>query len=91
MRLTTQIISGLSLTLAVTLMTACTSPSATESDFGNSVRHMKQAQTMNPGTPSRETLETSDGDRLSTVLDVYRSDVARPEVIQEDIVIGTNN
>lgn len=91
MRLTTQIISGLSLTLAVTLMTACTSPSAVESDFGNSVRHMKQAQTMNPGTPSRETLETSDGDRLSTVLDVYRSDVARPEVIQEDIVIGTNN
>jgi hypothetical protein len=46
---------------------------------------------MNPDTPSREAPETSDGDRLSTVLDVYRSDVSRPEAINEDIVIGTNN
>lgn len=91
MRLTTQIISGLSLTLAVTLMTACTSPSAVESDFGNSVRHMRQAQTLNPGTPSRETLETTDGDRLSAVLDVYRGDVARPESIRESIVIDAGN
>ena len=91
MRLTTRIISGLSLTLAVTLITGCSTPSAVESDFGNSVRHMRQAQTLNPGTPSRETLETTDGDRLSTVLDVYRNDVARPEAIKEDIVIGAGN
>jgi hypothetical protein len=52
---------------------------------------MRQAQTLNPGTPSRETLETTDGDRLSTVLDVYRNDVARPEAIKEDIVIGASN
>lgn len=91
MRLTTRIISGLSLTLAVTLMTACTSPSAVESDFGNSVRHMRQAQTLNPGTPSRETIETTDGDRLSAVLDVYRGDVARPEAIRESIVIDAGN
>ncbi len=91
MRLTTRIISGLSLTLAVTLMTACTSPSAVESDFGNSVRHMRQAQTLNPGTPSKETIETTDGDRLSAVLDVYRGDVARPEAIRESIVIDAGN
>ena len=91
MRLTTRIISGLSLTLAVTLTTGCSNPTAVESDFGNSVRHMRQAQTMNPDTPSRETLETTDGERLSTVLDVYRSDVSRPETVGEDLSIDTGN
>jgi hypothetical protein len=52
---------------------------------------MKQAQTLNPGTPSRETIETTDGDRLSAVLDVYRGDVARPEAIRESIVIDAGN
>jgi type IV pilus biogenesis protein CpaD/CtpE len=66
-------------------------PTAVESNFGNSVRNMIEAQTYDPSTlstPSTDVIESSDGQRLEAVLDAYRSDVAKPESIGQDIVIN---
>lgn len=78
----------------VVLLGACTTePTLTERNFGNSVRQMIQAQTHDPSTlatPSTETVESSDGRRLENVLDAYRTDVAKPESVNEDVVISVD-
>lgn len=66
----------------------------TEKDFGNSVRHMIRAQTLNPNPvyPAGEA-ETvpGDGERLENVMEAYRSDVSKPEDVNNDIVISVGN
>ncbi|HZL94175.1 MAG TPA: hypothetical protein VFB99_11040 [Vicinamibacterales bacterium] len=78
----------------VVLLGACTTePTLTERNFGDSVRQMIQAQTHDPSTlatPSTETVESSDGRRLENVLDAYRTDVAKPESVNEDVVISVD-
>lgn len=81
--------------LAMTaLVTACANePTGTERNFGASVRNMIEAQTYDPSTlsaPSTETIEDTDGRRLEAVLDVYRSDVAKPEAVNDEIVINVD-
>lgn len=77
--------------IAATLA-ACAS-TATERNFGASVRQMIEAQTYDPSTlttPSTETIEDSDGRRLESVLQTYRTDVSKPEAVSEDIVISVD-
>jgi hypothetical protein len=66
-------------------------PTALEDNFGSSVRNMIEAQTFDPSTlssPSTETLDGGDGQRTEAVLERYRSDIARPEAVSEDIVVS---
>ena len=78
----------------VAILGACTTePTLTERNFGDSVRQMIQAQTYDPSTletPSTETIESSDGRRLGNVLEAYRTDVAKPESVNEDVVISVD-
>jgi type IV pilus biogenesis protein CpaD/CtpE len=79
--------------LPLTGMLAACAPTLTEQNFGVSVRQMIEAQTYDPSaltTPSTETVDSSDGRRLENVLDVYRTDVARPEAANQDIVISVD-
>ena len=76
----------------VATLAAC-APTLTEQNFGVSVRQMVEAQTNDPSTlttPSTETIEDGDGRRLEAVLDTYRTDVAKPDAISEDIVVSVD-
>ncbi len=59
-------------------------PTATEQDFGNSVRQMVSAQTLNPDAGDTEPVESSDPKRLEKALDTYRNDVSKPETVRRD-------
>ena len=72
---------------------ASTGETATERDFGNSVRHMTQMQTLNPlpTPPSASPTIDGDGERVDNVLKAYRDDVAQPDDVSQDIVINLGN
>jgi type IV pilus biogenesis protein CpaD/CtpE len=76
------------LAMAALVMACASKPTETERNFGASVRNMIEAQTADPSTlsaPSTETIEDSDGRRLEAVLDVYRTDVAKPAAVSPAI------
>jgi hypothetical protein len=79
-----------SLTLAAGLLAGCAhGPEAVEDDYGNSVRHMMQAQTANPAAPAdSEALDHGDGVRLNNAVEGWRKDVANREEVRQDIVIN---
>lgn len=62
---------------------------ATERDFGDSVRSMIADQTANP-YPAPPGEETGDGVRLENVLDAYRSDVGSRSSVGGRIDIDPN-
>jgi hypothetical protein len=76
------------------LLGACAhEPTPVERNFGSSVRNMIEAQTYDPSTlssPSTDTVDNGDGQRLEGVLEVYRTDVAKPESVREDVVISVD-
>ena len=82
------------LTAAAMLLSGCaTEPSATEKDFGNSVRQMVRAQTYDPSTldnPSRQPVTGLDGEHADIVLDAYRTDIAKPEQVRNEIQINVS-
>ena len=67
--------------LVVGLLAGCASgPDRSERDFGNSVRAMTQAQTLDPvaaRNPDMTPVTLTDGQRIENVLDNYREDVSR--------------
>jgi type IV pilus biogenesis protein CpaD/CtpE len=64
-------------------------PTVVENDFGNSVRHMTQAQIANPAAPvDNDPIDHGDGPRINAAVEVYRKSVADPKDIKQDIVIG---
>jgi hypothetical protein len=74
--------------IALVAMSGCeTSPSETEADYGNSVRAMVRNQTVNPAPADAATVDTGDGVRAQNTLEVYRTDVARPEEVKKDLII----
>jgi type IV pilus biogenesis protein CpaD/CtpE len=79
---------------SVALLAACANKqTATEANFGASVRQMIEAQTYDPSTltaPSTETIDSGDGRRLEAVLESYRTDVAKPAAVNEDINISVD-
>ena len=85
--------NGISLLGAILITLAAiggceTTPTATEADYGNSVRSMVRNQTVNPDPSDAVPVNSGDGERAKNAIDVYRKDVAQPENIQKDLVIG---
>jgi hypothetical protein len=71
------------LPLSLILFTGCEStPTATEQDFGASVRNMIELQTAQPG----DTGLGLDGQKAEAVLDSYRQDVGKPKDVERDII-----
>ncbi len=78
-----------------TLLSACAQhePTGVAKTFGDSVRNMIEAQTYDPSTlstPSTETIEGGDGQRVEAVLEVYRTDVAKPGAASAPIDISVD-
>jgi len=69
------------------IATGCSSPqTATELDFGKSVRSMITEQTLNPmnGTlPDPEPVDHGDGERLNNAMEAYKSDVSTPPDLKQ--------
>ena len=71
---------------------ATTDPNAVEQDFGNSVRHMRQAQIANPSAPAdNDPIDHGDGQRINGAIEAYRTGVADRATVKEDLVIGVGN
>jgi starvation-inducible outer membrane lipoprotein len=69
-----------------------TGPEAVENDFGNSVRHMTQAQTANPTAPADSNpLDHGDGVRINGAIEAYRKGTADPKAIKEEMLPGSGN
>jgi hypothetical protein len=83
--------SAVLVTSSLALGACAADPTLTEQNFGDSVRQMIQVQTYDPSTlttPSTDTVESSDGQRLENVLEAYRTDVATPAAVNEPVIIN---
>ena len=60
--------------VSLLMLAACTSdPQNVEADYGNSVRHMVEAQTANPSAPADSAaIDHGDGTRVNAAVEVYR-------------------
>jgi hypothetical protein len=79
--MSTRTITSAAATLVTLLVIGgcATGPTGTELDYGNSVRHMVQAQTLNPAGSDNAPVDETDSSRTSNVLGVYRGDVSLPK------------
>ncbi|MEJ2137947.1 MAG: hypothetical protein P8Y61_00610 [Gammaproteobacteria bacterium] len=75
--------------LAAALTAGCASgPTRVEADYGNSVRAMRQAQTLDPvaaAAPDTTPVMTTDGQRMENALKSYRENVGRPAAVSDTI------
>jgi hypothetical protein len=69
----------LSLLLIAAAVAGCNAYPTAKQDFGDSVRHMVQSQRVSTEPVDTEPVRTGDGQRLNSVLEVYRTGVSRPE------------
>lgn len=75
----------------LTLIAGCTTSTdavRVEQDYGNSVRHMIDAQIYDPTAaynPSTEPAVGLDGGKAHNVLEQYRKDVAKPQKVEQPI------
>jgi len=94
MRLLVTIFSATMALFLLISSTGCsTGPTTVERDYGNSVRNMIQAQTLDhlaAAAPDPNPIDYGDGERADHVLEAYRSDVATPEDVKQDIIINTS-
>ncbi len=78
--------------LPAVLLGGCASePTRTEAAFGDSVRSMVRAQTLNQETltnPSDEVIDSTDGQKLEVVLEAYRTVVADPAAAGDGVTIS---
>lgn len=75
---------------ALVMTAGCAEHSQVEREFGNSVRQVTRAQTldsMNVVAPDPDPVDQTDGQRMEAVMETYREDVAKPEGIGQDIII----
>jgi len=81
--------------LPVLLAAGCASePTATERNFGDSVRSMVRAQVSDPSTlanPSEATVDSTDGQMLEGALEAYRLTVADPGAVGSEITINVGS
>lgn len=71
------------LTLLVAVLPGCaTEPSATQKEFGSSVRHMISTQTYEPG----DEVTGLDGEKSRGVLQSYREDIAKPGQVEKPVM-----
>ena len=64
------------------VLSGCATESATEKDFGNSVRNMISQQKYHP----EDEAPGYDGQKSRKVLDAYRTDVPKPAEVDKQIV-----
>ena len=78
--------------LSILLSSGCAwqGETATERDFGNSVRTMVAEQTANP-EPRPVSTQTSDGQRLEQVIEDYRKTVGERRRLDKSTRIGLSN
>jgi len=80
--------------LPAVLLGGCASePTMTEAAFGDSVRSMVRAQTLNQETltnPSDEVIDSTDGQKLEVVLESYRTVVADPAAVSSGVTISVD-
>ena len=85
----------LGLAAVATLCVACASgPTRVEEDFGNSVRAMRQAQTLDPvaaAAPDLTPVAGTDGQRMENALNTYRTGVGDPAAVSESIEFDIGN
>jgi PBP1b-binding outer membrane lipoprotein LpoB len=83
------LLASLSATL---LLGACASePTATEREFGDSVRQMISAQTYDPATlstPPDGAIDSTDGQLLEGALEAYRTTVSDQSNVGNEITIS---
>jgi hypothetical protein len=76
------------LTVALALTSGCASgPDRVADDFGNSVRAMRQAQTMDAvaaAAPDTTPITSTDGQRMENALQTYRESVGQPAAIKDN-------
>ena len=76
------------LAAGLALTAACASgPERVEADFGNSVRAMRQAQTLDPvaaGAPDTTPITSTDAQRMEHALQSYREGVGQPAAIKDN-------
>ena len=81
--------------LAALMLAGCSGePTQTQTNFGASVRQMIEAQTADPSTlanPSGQPMDGTDAVRIENVLEAYRTDVAKPEAVNDNVVISLDN
>ena len=78
---------------AVLLVGCANKPTMTEATFGDSVRQMVRAQTLDQSTltnPSDEAIESTDGQKLEGVLEAYRTIVADPGSASNGVTISVD-
>ncbi|HEY5756646.1 MAG TPA: hypothetical protein VIU34_12535 [Steroidobacter sp.] len=81
---------------ATVAIAGCADTPLADADYGNSVKQMVQAQTLDPVTannPAERAPEITDGARLEAALDIYRKDVAKGNTdVKQPIVfeVGTH-
>ena len=77
------------------LTTGCASgPDRVADDFGNSVRTMRQAQTLNESTidnPDLTPVSHTDGQRMQNALNSYRENVGNPIQTQRPLEINISD
>jgi hypothetical protein len=76
------------------MLAACETPTPVESDFGNSVRQMRDAQTLDRDTltnPSDKPVTGADAYVVNTAVEEMRKDVPDREKSQGDVVINVGN
>ena len=72
-----------SIMLAIALSACATNDdSATQKEFGSSVRHMISAQTYEPG----DDVPSLDGDKSRNVIRAYREDINKPQEAEQQII-----
>jgi len=86
-------IGGLAAAVSLLLAAGCAGdPTKVEEDFGNSVRHMTEAQTANPAAPvDNEAIDHGDGTRINAAVEAYRKDVANPQDVKKDVSFKVDN
>jgi len=76
------------LAVALALTAGCASgPDRVAEDFGNSVRAMRQAQTMDAvaaAAPDTTPITSTDGQRMENALQSYRENVGNPAAIKDN-------
>lgn len=73
------------------LLVGCVSPSATEEDFGNSVRNVLAKQQIAPTGPLQpdEPLQSGNGRRLENVNSVYQGNVGDPSPVVRQVEVDS--
>jgi len=91
MKISTSILARTGVCFLVALgVSACATQSQSEQEFGDSVRHVVQAQKANPDAslnPDPNPIMHGDGARLEPVVEAYRTDTGSREGVERDILI----